>query len=223
MQKEEILERIDRLHLVAVIRTKTAEQGLKTARALTEAGIRLLEITFTIPGALEVISELRKDLKGEVTLGAGSVLEAEQARRAIQAGAQFLVSPLLQPDLVPPCQEAGVVVVMGGLSPTEILAARRAGADLVKVFPVDAVGGPRYIQGLLAPLPNLPLLVSGGVTFENFLEYLKVGVRAVALGSDLMPTRLIEGGAYHALTEHARRFVEALNRAKLPSASHQRG
>lgn len=210
MEKEKILEQMDRFKLVAVVRTRTAEQALQVARALSKVGIGLIEITLTIPGALELIQRLHADLETSALIGAGSVLEGGQAKEALQAGARFIVSPVRQLDLIPICHEAGVVAVVGGLTPTEIVESWRAGADLVKVFPVDAVGGLQYIKGLLAPLPYLPLMVSGGVTLENFKEYLRFGARSLALGSNLMPTALIEAGDYQALTDHARRFVAAL-------------
>lgn len=209
MTKEEILRQINEHKLVAVVRTKTPEQALATAKALIQAGVRLIEITLTIPEAIEVIRHLARGQEGAV-IGAGTVITLEQAKEAVQAGARFLVSPVNQTELVPICQEAGVVSVVGGFSPTEILRASQAGADLVKVFPIGSLGGPTFIKELLGPLPDLPLMVSGGVNYDNFLDYLRLGVRTVALGGSLMPAKYIEAGDYSALAEHAGRFVAAL-------------
>lgn len=212
MTKEQIWEKINEFKLVAVVRTKTPEQALATAKAVIQAGVGLIEITLTIPKAIEVISHLVREPERPV-IGAGTVITTEQAKEAVRAGARFLVSPVNQIELVPICQEAGVVSVVGGFSPTEILRACQAGADLVKVFPIDSLGGPLFIKELLGPLPDLPLMVSGGVNFDNFLDYLGLGVRAVALGGNLMPSKYIEAGDYGALVEHAGQFVAAFNRS----------
>lgn len=208
MSKAETLAAMRQHKLVAVVRTATAEQALAVAQAVMEGGIHLVEITMTVPGALEVLAELAA--KRRAMVGAGSVVTPAQAREAIAAGARYIVSPTRALDLLPACREGQAVSVLGALTPTEILEATDAGADLVKVFPVDALGGPTYLQALLAPLPGLKLMPSGGVNLNNLQDYLKLGVEAVALGSALMPTKLVKAGDYAGITERARQFVAAV-------------
>ena len=209
---------LDQARLFAVVRTETPDQALGVSHALIEAGVRLIEITLTIHDAVRVIYTLAHDTAGrpDVVIGAGSVLAVDQARAALQAGARFLVSPALRPSLVPVGQAAGVPVVLGGLTPTEALHAWEAGAAQVKVFPAGAMGGPGYVKDLLAPLPFLPLMVSGGVNAENMVAYLKAGAHSVALGSSLMPTDLVRQGDWAGLTRHAQAVVQQLDNAGLP-------
>ena len=167
MDKAVTLKQMEKTKLVAVVRTRTTEQALRTAEAIIVAGLTNIEITYTVPRAGEVLREL-SFLGDRATIGAGTVLTREQGEDALAAGARFLVSPILEAGLAPLCREAGAVCVLGGLTPTEVVGARRAGADVVKVFPVDMVGVPRYIKALQGPLPDTPLLVSGGVGFDNF-------------------------------------------------------
>ena len=209
---------LDQHRLFAVVRTDTPDQALGVAHALIAAGVRLIEITLTIHDAVRVIETLARDTadQPDVVVGAGSVLAVDQARAAVQAGARFLVSPALRPPLVPVGQAAGVPVVLGGLTPTEALHAWEAGAAQVKVFPAGAMGGPGYVKDMLAPLPFLPLMVSGGVSAENMVAYLKAGAHSVALGSSLMPTDLVRRGDWAALTRHAQGVVHQLDSAGLP-------
>ncbi len=209
---------LDQHRLFAVVRTDTPDQALGVAHALIAAGVRVIEITLTIHDAVHVVQTLARDTVGrpDVVVGAGSVLAVDQARAAIQAGARFLVSPALRPALIPVGQVAGVPVVLGGLTPTEALHAWEAGAAQVKVFPAGAMGGPGYIKDLLAPLPFLPIMVSGGVSAENMVAYLKAGAHSVALGSSLMPTDLVRRGDWAGLTRHAQGVVHQLDSAGLP-------
>ncbi|MCW5854160.1 MAG: bifunctional 4-hydroxy-2-oxoglutarate aldolase/2-dehydro-3-deoxy-phosphogluconate aldolase [Anaerolineae bacterium] len=209
---------LDQHRLFAVVRTETPDQALGVSHALIEAGVRLIEITLTIHDAIRVIQTLAHDTAGQpdVVIGAGSVVTVDQARAAIQAGARFLVSPVLRPPLVPIGQAAGVPVVLGGLTPTEALQAWEAGAAQVKVFPAGAMGGPGYVKDVLAPLPFLPIMVSGGVSADNMVAYLKAGARSVALGSSLMPTDLVRRGDWTGLTRHAQGVVHQLESAGLP-------
>jgi len=166
--------------LLVVIRTKTPEQALAAAEAVAAGGILSLEVSVTMPDADQVIKALAP--RHGLTVGAGGVLSKEQAELALQAEARFLVSPVGDISLVPLCREAGAVSVIGALTPTEILAVHRAGADVVKIFPVDPLGGPRYLRAVLDPLPPLPLMVEGGVTLENLPDYLGLPIRLIALG-----------------------------------------
>jgi 2-dehydro-3-deoxyphosphogluconate aldolase/(4S)-4-hydroxy-2-oxoglutarate aldolase len=198
------------LRLVAVIRADRPEDALFAARAMAEAGVRGIEITFTVPDAARIISEAVRALPDSVIVGAGTVMGAAQAREALEAGARFLVSPIMYPRLVELGHAAGALVAIGGLTPTEIVAAHRAGADWVKVFPGESLGGPAYIKHLRGPLPDIPLMVTGGVTRENAAAYLAAGAQSVGLGSDLAPRNLIRAGDFAGLVAHARAVVTAV-------------
>jgi 2-dehydro-3-deoxyphosphogluconate aldolase/(4S)-4-hydroxy-2-oxoglutarate aldolase len=200
----------DALRLVAVIRADRPEDALLAARACAEAGVRGIEITFTVPDAAQIIQSASRELPQSVIVGAGTVMRAAQAREALDAGARFLVSPILYPRLVELGHDADARVAVGGLTPTEIVAAHRAGADWVKVFPGESLGGPAYIKHLRGPFPDIPLMVTGGVTRENAAAYLAAGAQSVGLGSDLAPRKLIQEGDFAALVAHARAIVQAV-------------
>lgn len=178
--------------LVAVIRSKSAEDALAIAHAAADGGIKFIEITFTVPGALDVIKHLaaRKD----VHVGAGTVLAPQQAERAIGVGAEFVVSPSLELNLIGICHTANVACFPGAATPTEIIAASRAHADLVKIFPADLVGGPSFIRQVQAPFPDVRFMVSGGVSLTNVGEYVQVGVTGICLGSAYLGNLLAEKG-----------------------------
>lgn len=198
------------LRLVAVIRADRPEDALFAARAMAEAGVRGIEITFTVPDAARIIKDAIHEMPESVIVGAGTVMGAAQAREALEAGARFLVSPIMYPRLVELGHAAGALVAIGGLTPTEIVAAHRAGADWVKVFPGESLGGPAYIKHLRGPLPDIPLMVTGGVTRENAAAYLAAGAQSVGLGSDLAPRNLIRAGDFAGLVAHARAVVAAV-------------
>lgn len=210
MNREGILRQIDEARLVAVVRARTAHQARQAARAIMETGWRLLEITFTVPDAPELIEEMAGEAPEGTLIGAGSVTRIDQAKLAIGAGARFVVSPIRQLDLVRACHRVGVPCILGALTPTEVVEAHRAGADLIKVFPVGLVGGPRYLQQLSGPLPGLPIMASGGIDLANFREYLEAGARSLALGSDLLKPSWLEEGDYGAVTQRAREYLRAL-------------
>ena len=202
---------LDRLKLVGVIRADSSELAVEAGRALLRTGVSAAEITFTVPDAAAAIRELSAEWPGRV--GAGTVLIASQGEEALAAGATFLVSPVLVPELAPLCREAGALTVLGGLTPSEIVAAVKAQADLVKVFPVGALGGQGYIRNVIEPLPGVQLMVSGGIGRDEMKSYFALGVRSVALGGALVPKRLVEARDWAGLEAHARGFVEALEAA----------
>jgi 2-dehydro-3-deoxyphosphogluconate aldolase/(4S)-4-hydroxy-2-oxoglutarate aldolase len=201
---------LERLKLVAVIRTASAETAVEVGRAVLRGGVSAAEVTFSVPDAPEAIRVLSTDWPGAV--GAGTVLTPSQGGEALEAGASFLVSPVLVPELAPLCREAGALAVLGGLTPSEIAAAVRAQADLVKVFPVSALGGLSYVKALLEPLPAVQLMVSGGIGRDEISTYLQLGVRSVALGGALMPKVLVDSHNWAGLEAHVRSFT-----AELPS------
>jgi len=200
----------DALRLVAVIRAERPADALFTARAMAAAGLRGIEITFTVPDAAASIREAIAALPPDVVVGAGTVLTEAQAFDALQAGAQFLVSPICDQWLVRIGHEHGALVAIGGLTPTEIVAAARAGADYVKVFPGESLGGPAYLKHLRGPLPDIPLMVTGGVTRENAAAYLAAGAQSVGLGSDLMPKMMIRDQDFDGLVAYARSVVASV-------------
>ncbi len=161
-----------RYRLVAVVRSKSSEEALAVTEAVAEGGVKFVEITLTVPGAIGVVGTLAK--KKNLFVGAGTVLSKEDAQKAIAAGAQFIVSPTLELDLIPVCHNAGVACISGAASPTEILSVMRSGADLVKIFPADCLGGPYFIRQMLGPFPDARFMVSGGVNKDNVKEYVEI-------------------------------------------------
>lgn len=202
----EIVSMMERRRIVAEVRTATAIQALGVVDALAAAGVNAIEVSLTIPGVNEILSHMAT--RRDVFVGAGAVLDARQAMLAISSGARFIASPILAPDLVPVCNDANVACVLGALTPTEIIAAQHAGAQMVKVFPAEALGGPMYIRSLLRQLTHVSLQVSGGFTAQNMGEYLALPVKTLALGTLLVPRPLVERGNWQAITNRARAFVE---------------
>lgn len=208
----EILRRLVEGKLVAVVRLDSGEELLRVAEALKEGGIDTLEFTVSTPGALDMIKEARARFGDEVLMGAGTVLDPETARAAILAGAEFIVTPTLKLATVEVCKRYGKPIVPGALTPTEILTAWEAGADMVKVFPASAVG-PEYFKAVLAPLPQLRLVPTGGVSVENAADYLKAGAVALGVGGKLVDKRAVARGDWAALTAEAEALVKAVREA----------
>lgn len=206
MIPHEMATLMERRRLVAEVRTQSAVQALGVVDALAAAGVSTIEISMAIPGAPEIVSHLA--MRQDVMVGAGAVLEPRQAKDMISCGARFIASPIFAPDLVPVCRDANIVCILGALTPTEVIAAQRAGAEMVKLFPGEAFGGPAYIRALLRQLTHVSLQVSGGFTAENLGEYLTLPVRTLALGDLLVPPVLVERGNWQAITNRARAFVE---------------
>ena len=202
------LTRIREQRLVAVIRAPDADAALGAARAVAAGGVRVIEVTFTVPGALAVMAALR-DEPG-LTVGAGTVLTAAQARAALTAGARFLIAPNLARAVAAEALAAGVLFCPGAYTTTEILAARDAGAHLVKVYPVGVAGGPAYIRIVRDPLPDVPMLAAGGTTLENVVPFLEAGCVGVGLGAALADPALAAAGRFDELTARARAFVACL-------------
>jgi 2-dehydro-3-deoxyphosphogluconate aldolase / (4S)-4-hydroxy-2-oxoglutarate aldolase len=188
----DVIVRMQRHRLVAVVRSKSADEAYTTACAASDAGIWFVEITFTVPGALGVIERLA--LRNDLYVGAGTVLSKKDGKEAIEAGARFVVSPTLELDLIPLCHKAGVACFPGAATPTEILTARRIGADLVKIFPADLAGGPQFIRQMQGPFPDVRFMVSGGVSLANVQEYVQLGVIGICLGSAYLGSLLAEKG-----------------------------
>ena len=208
------LERLAAVPLVAILRAAGAGRFLEVGRVLYEAGVRGIEVTLTSEGALEAFGRLREELPGDALLGVGTVRSVADAELAVAAGAGYLVAPDLRPEVVGWAVERGLPVVPGALTPTEVAAAWAAGATAVKVFPVSAVGGPAYVEAVRAPLPEVPLVPTGGVGIDDIGAYLDAGAAAVGLGSPLLGDAGDPDGDLAALVDRARRAVAAATRAE---------
>jgi 2-dehydro-3-deoxyphosphogluconate aldolase/(4S)-4-hydroxy-2-oxoglutarate aldolase len=206
MIPREVVAMMARRRLVAEVRTETAIQALSVVDALGAGGVTTIEISLAIPGAQEILSHLAT--RQDVLVGAGAVLDARQASEAIACGARFIASPVFNPELIPACRDANVACVLGGLTPTEIIAAQRAGAEMVKLFPAEVLGGPQYIRAMLRQVTHMSLQISGSFYPEQLGEYLELPVRTIALGALLVPPILVERSSWQAITNRARMFVD---------------
>jgi 2-dehydro-3-deoxyphosphogluconate aldolase/(4S)-4-hydroxy-2-oxoglutarate aldolase len=213
-QRCQTLAQIEQRRLVAVLRAPCSELLVRAARAIHEGGIPVIEVTLGVPGAFEALGQLAHGLAGQIVLGAGTVLDVPTARNAVSAGARFVVSPILDPEIVEATHSLDAVAIPGALTPTEIRAATRTGADLVKVFPCSAVGGPDYVRGIRAPFPDIKLVAMGGIHLENVVDYLHSGVTAVGLGAGLVDWVRLEREGDQVLIGQARRFVAAVNNGR---------
>jgi 2-dehydro-3-deoxyphosphogluconate aldolase/(4S)-4-hydroxy-2-oxoglutarate aldolase len=181
MDRINLLSELQASRLVAVVRSQSADDALALASAAVDGGIKFIEITFSVPGALDVIKDLSR--RGGIHVGAGTVLASQQAERALGVGAEFIVSPSLELNLVGQCHAANIACFPGAATPTEIIAAQRAHADLVKIFPADLAGGPYFIRQMQGPFPDVRFMVSGGVSLDNVQDYVQAGVTGICLGS----------------------------------------
>ncbi len=211
MSREQTLKRILDGGLVAVVRADSGERLVKVVRALAEGGVTAAEITFTVPNAIEVIGQVRRELGDMVVLGAGTVLDAETARAALLAGAEYLVSPTLNFDVIRMARRYDKVVMPGAFTPTEVLAAWEAGADVVKVFPAD-VGGPAYLKALSGPLPQIRLMPTGGVDLDTAEAFLKAGACCLGVGGSLVEPKAVASGDFGRLRDLAGQYVALVKR-----------
>jgi len=206
VEKAKVLAKLKAIGLVPVLRAGSVAQALALAEAIAAGGVTVIEVTMTVPGAIEVMRRLAKD-RPDILIGAGTVLDAETARMCILEGAQFVVSPALHLKTIEMCHRYSVAVLPGALTPTEIVNAWQAGADVVKVFPASAMGGAPYLKSLKAPLPQVELIPTGGVSLATAKDFLKAGAFALGVGADLADARAIAEGRPEAVTESARRYL----------------
>jgi 2-dehydro-3-deoxyphosphogluconate aldolase / (4S)-4-hydroxy-2-oxoglutarate aldolase len=206
MTRAEIVQTVEDLGVVAVIRVREAAKLMAAIQALADGGVRALEVTMSVPGAVGFIRELAASLPAGFLLGAGTVTDALTAHAVIDAGARFVVGPVFRPEIVAACHERGVPAMPGCFSPTEIFTAHQAGADIVKVFPATSLG-PQFLRDVRAPLPQVKLMPTGGVTIENAGDWIRAGAAAVGLGSALLDTAAIERGAFDVVRDRARAVV----------------
>lgn len=206
----DVFEAIQTQRLIAILRLDNYAQALAVTRALLAGGISLLEFTLTGAGAYEAIAAVRQEFAESVQVGVGTVLQEREVEEAVAAGAQFVVTPVVRPEVLAACRAQQIPSICGALTPTEAWNAHTAGADLIKIFPAR-VGGPQYLRDLLAPLPQLHVVATGGVSAENARVYLDAGARAVAAGGNLVSAQAVAQGNWAAITAQARAYVEAIN------------
>jgi len=214
MKPQDILSEIINIGIVPVVRTSSAESAILAIEAIYRGGVRAAEITMTVPGAVRALEKLAEQFGGKIVLGAGTVLDPETARICILAGAEFLVTPSLKPATIEVAKRYAKVIFPGALTPTEVLTAWEAGADAVKIFPCGNVGGPKYIKALKGPFPQIEMVPTGGVNLETAGEFLKAGACAVAVGGELVDSKLIQEGRYALIEEKARQYLAAIAKSR---------
>lgn len=214
MNKRDVLRRIEEVGVVPVVRASSAEEALQIVEAIRAGGVPVLEITMTVPRAVKVIEQVADRFGEEVVVGAGTVLDAETARACILAGAAFVVSPALNLSTIEMCRRYGVAVIPGALTPTEVVTAWQAGADVVKIFPCGALGGAKYLKSLKAPLPQIEMIPTGGVSLGTAAEFIEAGALALGVGADIVDTKAIREGQPEKVTEAARAYVAVVREAR---------
>lgn len=218
MNKSEVLRRIEEVGVVPVVRASSAEEAMGVIEAIRAGGVSVLEITMTVPRAVRVIEQVADRYGAEVVVGAGTVLDPETARACILAGAAFVVSPSLNTGTIELCRRYSIAVMPGALTPTEVVTAWQAGADVVKVFPCGALGGAKYLKSLKAPLPQIEMIPTGGVSLQTAAEFIEAGALALGVGADLVDTKAIRAGQPERVTDAARAYVAAVRAARNEAA-----
>jgi 2-dehydro-3-deoxyphosphogluconate aldolase / (4S)-4-hydroxy-2-oxoglutarate aldolase len=214
-QKNVILNTLMEVGVVPIIRTSSAESAILAIEAVYRGGIRSAEITMTVPGAVHALEKLADKFGDQMILGAGTVLDPETCRACILAGAQFIVTPALNPATIALSRRYSKPIFPGALTPTEVVAAWEAGADAVKIFPASAMGGAKYIKALKGPLPQIEMIPTGGVNLDTAADFLKAGACAVAVGSELIDAATIKAGKYEVFEERAKQYLEVVRQARL--------
>ena len=219
MDKQKVRDRIIEIGIVPVVRASSPGEACVAAEAVCQGGIPIVEITMTVPGAVDVIRELVKNCASDVLIGAGTVLDPEAARRCLDAGAQFLVSPGLNLKTVEFAVREGKLIMAGALTPTEVITAWDAGADFVKIFPCGQVGGAKYIKALKGPLPQIPLVPTGGVNLNTAAEFIEAGAAALGIGGELVQADALKSNKPEIIAENARKFLAIVKQARAQMAS----
>lgn len=212
--KSDIYHRLIAKGVIPVIRAESAAQAMNIVEAVKAGGVETIEITMTVPGAIKVMEQIAERYGDHVVLGAGTVLDAETARAAILAGAEFVVGPSLNLGVIEVCHRYSKVVCPGALTPTEVVNAWEAGADIVKIFPCGEVGGPSYIKSLKGPLPHIQMMPTGGVDLTTAADFIKAGCIALGVGTALVDRKAISQGRWEVLTENARKFIDIVKAAR---------
>src|SRR5580658_10450593 len=214
MTRQEVANRITEVGIVPVVRAASSKQAMRAVEAVCAGGIPIVEVTMTVPGAIEVIAHLNKSMGSELLIGAGTVLDAATAKRCIDAGAEFIVSPGFDFETVKFAKQAGKLIMAGALTPTEVIAAWKAGSDFVKIFPCGTVGGAKYIKALKAPLPQVPMVPTGGVNLNTAAEFIQAGADALGIGGELVSAAACQSGNLNVVTEAARQYVAIVQEAR---------
>jgi 2-dehydro-3-deoxyphosphogluconate aldolase / (4S)-4-hydroxy-2-oxoglutarate aldolase len=214
MTKTDVIQQIRETGIIPVVRATSADEAMRAIDAIRKGGVSVLEITMTVPGAVKVIEQVSARYGKAALVGAGTVLDAETARICILSGAQFIVSPALDLETIECCRRYGVAIMPGALTPTEVVKAWTAGADFVKVFPAGAMGGASYLKALKAPLPQIELVPTGGVSLKTAADFIKAGASALGVGADLVDLKALREGQDDVITERARQFVEIVREAR---------
>ena len=214
MTSKEILAFISEVGIVPIVRTSSAEGAIQAVEAIYAGGVRAAEITMTVPGAIHALEKLADRFGGKLILGAGTVLDPETARACMLAGAEFFVTPSLRLSTIEMAKRYSKVICPGALTPTEVLAAWEAGADVVKIFPCGNVGGPKYIKALKGPFPQIEMIPTGGVNLETTGDFLKAGACAVAVGGELVDAKTIKEGRFDIIENRARQYLAAIAKAR---------
>jgi 2-dehydro-3-deoxyphosphogluconate aldolase/(4S)-4-hydroxy-2-oxoglutarate aldolase len=214
MTKAETMKRILATGIVPVVRAPSGDDAVRVVEAILAGGIDIIELTMTVPGAPEVIEELARRFGRDVVVGAGTVLDRDAAKTCLRAGAAFIVSPIVDEATIEHCRAEGIPVMPGALTPTEVVRAWKAGADLVKVFPCGALGGPSYIRALKAPFPQIDFIPTGGVSLKTAPEFIQAGASALGAGADLVDLAAIREGKASSISEKARQYVEVIKTAR---------
>jgi 2-dehydro-3-deoxyphosphogluconate aldolase / (4S)-4-hydroxy-2-oxoglutarate aldolase len=214
MTKKQVADRIVEIGIVPVVRASSSKLAAQAAEAVCAGGIPIVEITMTVPGAIEVISQLASKVGSQVLVGAGTVLDPETAQRCIDAGAQFLVSPGFDMETVKLANRFDTLVMAGALSPTEVIAAWKAGSDFVKIFPCGSVGGAKYIKALKGPLPQVPMVPTGGINLNTAAEFIQAGSAALGIGGELVSASALASGKSSEITDAARTYVSIVREAR---------
>ncbi|CAN91396.1 MULTISPECIES: bifunctional 4-hydroxy-2-oxoglutarate aldolase/2-dehydro-3-deoxy-phosphogluconate aldolase [Sorangium] len=214
MDREQVVRRIEEIGIVPVVRAPSGELAVRAARALCAGGIEVVEITMTVPDALSVMREIASRMRDHVLVGAGTVLTADAARRCIEAGAEFIVSPGLDLEVIRAAHDLGRAVFPGALTPTEVITAWNAGADTVKLFPCSAMGGAKYLRALRAPLPEVKMMPTGGVNLTTARDFIEAGAVALGVGGELVDAAALAAGKDEVLTERAREFMSVVSAAR---------
>lgn len=214
MTKAEVQQRILDIGIVPVVRAPSGPDAIRAAEAVCAGGVPVVELTMTVPGAIEVIAQLAKGMSQEVLIGAGTVLDAESARRCLDAGAQFLVSPGFDSATVELAKNAGALIMSGALTPTEVITAWKAGVGLVKIFPCGNLGGPKYIKALKAPLPQVLMVPTGGINLDTAADFLRAGSAALGIGGELISASALKSGNLKTITDAARQYVSIVKQTR---------
>lgn len=216
MTGDEVARKIREIGVVPVVRAKSAKQAQLAAEAVCAGGVPIVEVTMTVPGAIELIAQLAKSAGAQILIGAGTVLDAETARRCLDAGAEFVVSPGFDLETVHFVKQQGKLMIAGALTPTEVISAWQAGSDFVKIFPCGSMGGAKYLKALKGPLPQVPMIPTGGVNLETAADMIRAGAEALGIGGELVSAAALDSGDTKPIAEAARKFVEIVRQARRP-------